>query len=492
MNKPNRREAGQVLVLFAGAFITLILVAALVIDLGFVFMLMRHEQNAADPGAIAAARYISATPNTAKMWDAACFYALQNDFKPTRTDNGSACDPGGASDGSTITMNYPPSVNAGEFAGEPRYVEVTISSPHNSFFAGIAGKQTITVATNAVAANDDGSGGSSSLVALNPTACSAGQVHGGGGGGGIYIFPATGVPPDSGGYVQVNSNCGTGLPNSSNDVCDPMSQGAFTLNGGATIQGPALYVQGACDANGASGDFNVTSLDEGGGFVGDPLSLIRAPKPTDLPTQPCPGASGPPSSATNPRKCNLDGTVTLNPGTYYGGWSIGNGVIVTLNPGIYVIAGGGITETGGVLDSATGRVMIFSTDASPTWKDQCIAGAGTAAACQNSLSMTGRTNLRLQGLDRVSACPPYSTTGCPYGGMLMWQDGKGSAAALGGNRCDVSLSGSGDLYITGTIYAKCGLVTITGNGTGSGCDLLAPDQNCAGVQIISDTWDVGG
>jgi hypothetical protein len=76
--------------------------------------------------------------------------------------------------------------------------------------------------------------------------------------------------------------------------------------------------------------------------------------------------------------------------------------------------------------------------------------------------------------------------------MLMWQDGNGSAAARGGNFCDVSLSGSGDLYITGTIYAKCGLVTITGNGSGSGCDLLAADQNCAGVQIISDKWDVGG
>ena len=54
----NRRSGnrGQILVIFAGGLVLLMAISALVIDLGFVFMLRRHEQNAADPGAIAAAQ----------------------------------------------------------------------------------------------------------------------------------------------------------------------------------------------------------------------------------------------------------------------------------------------------------------------------------------------------------------------------------------------------------------------------------------------------
>src|SRR5688500_11571505 len=56
--RPRPRQAGQMLVIFAGALILIMAISALVVDLGFVFMLRRQEQNAADPGAVAAARYI--------------------------------------------------------------------------------------------------------------------------------------------------------------------------------------------------------------------------------------------------------------------------------------------------------------------------------------------------------------------------------------------------------------------------------------------------
>ena len=49
---------GQILVIFAGGLVLLMVIGALVIDLGFTFMIRRGEQNAADPGAIAAARFI--------------------------------------------------------------------------------------------------------------------------------------------------------------------------------------------------------------------------------------------------------------------------------------------------------------------------------------------------------------------------------------------------------------------------------------------------
>jgi Flp pilus assembly protein TadG len=499
------RSRGQVLVLFAGALVALLLIGALVVDLGFIFAMKRHQQDAADPAALAAARFIQPTLDTPAMWTAACFYAVENGFNARRTDNNSACPGVATPDGSTVTVHYPPSPGGGDFAGDLGFVEVVVNGSHQSFLAGLIGLANIPVSSGAVAANEPMSGGSSSLVALNPTMCGAGRVHGGGGAGGVYIFPATGVT-EPGGYVQVNSNCNAGGSTGTNDTCtDSASQGGFIANGGTTVTAPALYVQGACDMNGASGDFHIPEsplppgctvstcrVDEGASFVGDPLSLVRPPAPGDLTTRQC--DAGPPSTALTPSKCNLNGAVTLEPGTYYGGWRINSpSTTITLNPGIYVIAGGGISDTGGLLTSAAGRVFIFSTDASAAFKAACIAGTATNLdGCQGEIRIAGSAAIDLQGLDRTSPCPPYSATGCAFGGMLMWQDATGSSAALNNSGCDITIGGGGSLNISGTIYAACGAVTINGNNSTSGCDTTATVMNCAAVQIISDTWDVGG
>ena len=81
-------ERGQILVIFAGGLCDdPVPSAPLVIDLGFVFMIKRDLQNAADPGVIAAARYIrdpgpGGAAEPTKMRQAACFYAEQNGFFP--------------------------------------------------------------------------------------------------------------------------------------------------------------------------------------------------------------------------------------------------------------------------------------------------------------------------------------------------------------------------------------------------------------------------
>lgn len=480
---------GQVLIVFAGAILALLVVAALVIDIGFVIMLRRQEQNAADPGAVAAARYIPAGDRSA-MWAAACIYARQNGFLPARTDTGAACDPGGAVDDSTITVNWPPGPTGGPFAGKPGYVEVILGRPHRSFLAGVVGLSSFPVSTGAVAANDDGTAGSASLIALSPKDCGGGaaaKVNGGGGDGGIYIFPATGAT-GLGGYIQVNSTCGAPAA-SADDYCIG-SQGGFVLNGGAEVHAPALLVQGACGNTGSSGEFDVVELEEEAPYVGDPLSLVRPPDPRDLPAMPCPGggASGTPSA---PNTCKLNGSVTLAPGTYYGGWNIQSpGTQITLQPGIYIMAGGGITQTGGTITSATGRVLIYSTDA-PLFRDICLAGGGANAECQNDIDLSGNGSVDLRGLDATAPCPPYGSAGCPYGGLLIWQDGEGSGAFKG--KADIQISGGTSLNVEGTIYSAGGDVTILGNDLTTGCTSDATgNTNCAAVQIIADTFQVGG
>ena len=57
LSSPTHREGrGQVLIITGAAMLVLLGIAALVVDLGFEWMLHRQEQNAADPAAIAAAR----------------------------------------------------------------------------------------------------------------------------------------------------------------------------------------------------------------------------------------------------------------------------------------------------------------------------------------------------------------------------------------------------------------------------------------------------
>jgi Flp pilus assembly protein TadG len=480
--REDRRQGGQILVVFAGSMVLFLAVVALVVDLGFVFMLHRQEQNAADPGAVAAARYIP-SGDSAAMWSAACFMASQNGFTPKRADNNASCVAGLPPDDSTLTVYWPPSASAVEYAGDRGYVEVTITRPHHSFFAGIVGLPTITVATQAVAANDTGAAGSSSLVSLNPIDCSAARIHGGGGTGGLYIYPAAGVPAGAGGYVQVNSICGDAT--GANDSCLDGPQGGLTIAGGTTLTSNTIYIQGGCNENGGSVTINPpTAFDERAAYVGDPLALVRPPRPGDLATGVCPvGTSGTP---TVPNTCKLSGTRTLNPGTYYGGWKVtSSGTTLTLNPGIYILAGGGFSQSGGTtVAAASGRVLIYSTDA-PT----CGQAGAPPEACQGIIDFTGSTTLNLRGLDKNSPCDPYGTaTGCPYGGLLFWQDARASGTT---NDKSIDLEGSGSLWLEGTIYSADGDVSITGNGLTTGC-ATSGSTNCAVVQIISDTWDVGG
>ncbi len=477
----NRREhsRGQILVVVAGGMLLFLAMVALVVDLGLAFMLRRQEQNAADPGALAAARYIP-TANTTAMWNAACFYALQNGFRPTKSIGG-RCDPSG-NDESVIAMDWPPPRDAGGFAGDKSYVQVTITEPHHSFVAGVVGLPTFAVTNAAVAANDTGAAGSASLISLDPSKCSAARLHGGGSGGGVYIFPATGVPAASGGYVQVDSDCGTA--NGGNDNCFDGSSGGLTIAGGTDLTSNTVYVVGGCNQNGGSATIHPpTTFDERAAYVGDPLTLVRPPRPSDLTAGTCPtGTSG---TAAAPKTCKLSGTRTLNPGTYYGGWQItSSSTSITLNAGIYILAGGGFTQTGGsTVAAASGRVLIFSTDA-PT----CGQAGAPPEACQDIIDFRGSTALNLRGLDKDTPCPPYGTTGCPYGGMLFWQDAKASGT---GSEKDIDLEGNGSLYLEGTIYSAGGDVLITGNGQTTGCATTGP-TNCAAVQVISNTWDIGG
>jgi len=451
---------GQVLVIFAGGLVALLLIGALVIDLGFTFAIRRMEQNVADPAAIAAARFIRTgtgqTPEPTKMAEAACSYARRNGLFPSAT-NDDQCTAANDPNGTTLTVNYPPSTSGGTFAGRDGFVEVIVARSYHSFLANVIGISQIGVASSAVAAFSAGDSNSSSLIALDPgNSCQAGRTHGT---GNITIHPVAGVT--NGGYVHVNSTCATGSPNS---TCSNTGQGGLDIVGGGTVTSPHTYVSGTCKANGGlSGP-----LTEGAVQIGDPL--LELPPPTfGPPGAECGVGSGIFTSPTGPGAggCTFNGsdTVNLSPGVYYGGWKITSHPTLVLAPGIYVIAGGGVSlQSGGTITSVQGGpgspappapVMIFNTDNPVTHSGQ------------DKLDFTATGTLNLHAI----------ATG-PYRGILIWNDGNGSNPTA-----PVTLGGQSSLDVAGTIYSPKGTVTLEG---GSGVD------STAAVQVIAWQFDVGG
>ncbi len=496
-------ERGQTLVIFAGSLLVLLLIAALVFDLGMSFMLQRQEQNAADPGALAAAQYIPADSSgtvTPQMESAACFYARQDGFFPSATTSdvtATGCVPANDPGKAVLTVNYPPlGASAGAYEGRPGFVQVVITREHQNFFLPILGQPFSTVTTQAIAADTTGDSNSYSLLALDPNADQGSGKIGGTGGSGtkVSIVPATNPTtgqPYQGGYVQVNSTYPS-VPSPEAVNCTS-GNGAFFVNGGSSITAPAIFATGQCgEGNNATITTNSGYVNEGALQVGDPLAELQPPDPADYPAGTC-GAGGPTSTPTSQpcgsgnmkwagSPCTVNGVtstcVSLQPGVYYGGWQIGNNITLNLATGIYIIAGGGISISGsGAITSVTGTsgpapVMIYSTD-NPTYQQACLAGTATnaAAQCQRALNLDAQSTLDLAGMNSG-----------PYKGILLWQDGHGSCQQAT-NTCNVTLGGQTNLNIAGTVYAPRVQVTLDGGGSVNGS---------AAIQIISWQWTIIG
>jgi hypothetical protein len=83
-------------------------------------------------------------------------------------------------------------------------------------------------------------------------------------------------------------------------------------------------------------------------------------------------------------------------------------------------------------------------------------------------------------------CPPVTASGgCPFGGLVIWHDARGSQGYSG----QIDVIGGPELFLSGTIYAPTGHVDILGNAA-TNC-ASNPVQVLA-VQIISWTWNIGG
>jgi hypothetical protein len=396
-----RQERAQVLALVALLATALLGFTGLVIDGGVYFSERRQTQNGSDNAALAAAfaLYFGGSPDD--IDDAALDYAEANGY-----------------DADQVTVHHPPV--SGPHTGDPEFIEIEIEDEPSTFFIHVL-LDASTVKARGVAGvaeyPDD-----YALIVLNESACQA------------YYQEGTADFTINGGGVMVNSDC---EPN------------AFrkTGTGDLTVDGD-IHVHGAYTISGAGSV--APTPEEVYWTVPDPLADVTPPTrgaPTACPT----GGTG---TAAVPDTCVISGPTnrTLNPGTYYGGLDIRCVCTVTMNPGVYVMSGGGFTKSGGA-QIVGDEVMIYVTT-NPT------NPTGDGSPEPFDFSGAGQVDL-----------DPITDPTSPYYGLGFWQD-----AAI-----------TSDFYLSGNVSSSSGIFYVPGAEMD-----IAGVSALNGVQIVTDRFNVRG
>jgi Flp pilus assembly protein TadG len=260
------RHAGQVMVLAALFTFVLIGATALSIDGGFILAERRQVQSAADAAALAAAQAMVSNATTSVIVASAQTYGTLN-----------------AGTGSTVAVSRPPAT--GPYAGNNRYVEVTVTKPVQRFFVGAVYPGSWQVQARAVAGIES--------LPLRPHALLALQAPG------ISINGSTSIYISGNGHIMSNSNITGG-------------GGANTVFTGGTIHASGTIQSGA---NWTAGQGFQSGVDQ----VQDPLAGTPAPPPGTARTAPSCNTTCTfqPGHYNNLGTITIQGTATFAPGIYY-------------------------------------------------------------------------------------------------------------------------------------------------------------------------------
>jgi Flp pilus assembly protein TadG len=358
-------------------------VLALGMDGGRIMEERRRAQATADAAALAGA---------AQLYQAyATYQGLDSNGAAQAAALQAAAANGYSNDGvsSIVTVNVPP--QAGAFSGQAGYIEVLVQRNLPGTFAATFTGSPLTVKARAVAIGQMDTIG---IIALAPSGGDA--VHNGGNASLALLN----------GSIYVNSTDNSALHQDSNGV---LTASSFQVVGGVSY-GNGLMVG---------------TVNKGVPPAPDPLATLPAPSSSSYTVQSF--------SQYNPSS----GVSTIQPGIYQGGINLGGSAVVTMNPGVYILDGGGLTISGQAKLTGIG-VMIYNTS--------ITKGAGPI----NINANTGALVL----------APPTSGA---YQGISIFQD-----RSLNQN---INMQGNATVSITGVIYAPLAQISVTGNAT-AGVDVM--------------------
>jgi hypothetical protein len=452
-------QPGQILVLFVLALVAMFAMLGLLLDGGQALALRRQLQNAGDAAALAAANAIVQAGATAGC-------------------SATAGPPPGAPRAAIVTAaqtavhaslpNLPNSsidVTCPDGYSPNYVVQVNLSNHSPGYFAGILGVHGFQVATTSQAVNGQPPGGVKySVVELDPSNAAMQSWPGGYRGCPSVLFSGSNTVIFDG-SVQVNSACtaanGGALATNGNSA-------TVQVNNSAVINLVGGYSPGALTIS--------PTPRTGQPALADPLAWLPS-----ISWANCTPA-GPACPIKAASQTTLSGGSTiLEPGIYVGGITMKNSAVAYMHPGIYVMRDA-VNGDGGFQIGSQNKVYSIAAGLSSTtdasWATDC-----TSSNCGVLIYTTGQTSSGMSGpmKDNISVgagatmkLRPYlhtadgtNTNDQRYDNLLFWQD-KNPVPTSSYAQPPISLSGGGQINLTGTLYAPSASVQMGGNSGGAG------------------------
>jgi hypothetical protein len=466
-------QSGQVLIIFAFAFIAIIMMLALLFDGARALVLRRQLQDASDSAALAAANVIQG-------------------LSPKQCSAAAGPPPGApvaavvAAAKASVALNLPhyPQANVVvTCVADPLMLNqgVTVRLYQNSptFFGQIFGGGPLALQTDSSAVNGNNAKNEYSVVMLDPSNLSwpNGQR-------GCPSFLLSGGPTvkfDSAIYVDSTCTSVNGGAMSTNG-----NSASLTMGAGAVIRIVGEYKPQALTITPAPLEHQTVKL--------DPLAFL-APAPSYLPTLPVSSLFVRSANRMVIGQGNSSSTVVLEPGVYKGGIQMRNQSIAYLHPGIYIMDGGGFQIGAGQKVYALPASKSTTTDA--TWATDCTSSncgvlfyntgtSGNGSGALGQLSVGAQATFKVRSYNPAIDTTKYANgtaySNDTYKNLLIWQSvlPKPTSSYV---QPLLALTGGGNVFMAGTVYAPSAKVQMGGNSGGSGGDSI--DLT---LQFI--TWDL--
>jgi Flp pilus assembly protein TadG len=377
---------------------------AFAVDIGYFFHEKRMVQSAADAAAVAYAEEQAAGDSSNAQAAANAASAL-NGFNPSASVNPATVTPTTLSSGNYSSSNS---------SAPSSYYQVTVSQPVPSIFMGAFNRQfgTVTVSASAIA----------SFGQTSPTC--------------VCLENSTGMDLNMSNNAKLSAtSCGV--------TVDSSSSNAIGIVGSASVCGSSVAAVASSWDN--SGNIN------NNGSVCSSASIVQGLASGCAP--PMPTAPSDSTCSGDPTNGGQWGTYTVGPNSTYGTTESGNmvcytamtvggnGMTITLNPGIYVINGGELHFEAGTQLGGNGVFFYLENGANLVIDNGANVNLVSGGAAEN-----GGGTAASVGSNGV------------YNGILFYQPST--------NTSTLSVQGGSSMYINGAFYAPGAAIDL-GNGSGS-------------------------
>jgi hypothetical protein len=514
--KINEREKGQVIVIIALAIVVLMGFTALAIDGSLIYSEKRSDQAAADSAALAGAGAAAQYLKTSNMSGFSCGGTVAAGAATAAIN---VAIQNAARDGITLAVNdlsVSGVTTACDTYNGRKYIDVhiVITTEVQPKFISVIHSEPIKTAAEAVArvyVNTSFAGGNA--IYTTGTTCSETNT-----GGGVFVSGTGRINITGGGIYSSSclSSTGSAKMLAYNGVMQYFGKGSKSFAAGSQTEyttgngllfatnAPNFILNDPDISSGPSIDtvLSTQSYQLWSTITANPnidgtlwpsyTTQTMTAEMEDMPTITCPS-----TARTFPTKVYSSKVYTALPGTYssisWSGW--GDGTTVTFTPGTYCVAGS-VALAGGSDTVIMDNVVIYITGSGsmtfggtvlPTLNNSTVmitngnfnVASGITLYANNFTVFVKQGNFSLSGASTgLMNAPGCNTSACGVGpsipGVLIYM-GKTNTGT-------VSITGSGSMSMTGTVYAPNSAVYVNG----------AASAQTLNVQIIGKMVSVSG